>query len=233
MTTISKLRGFLRNRVAATDNIKSVPLKALLSAYPSLFALSGNQVSLLTSAYSSAIMNPFHHSLPPPPHAQMHSHSSHTHAHTHSTHSHSHVPSHQTSSSSSASSHQHSMHFAPGGDAGGGGGGGGNNGGVRGGAGSSGNAFNNFSSHTATSSSMFLHQSQHQHQPQHQQQQQQHQYSHLIQPTPRQGDILNNGNWHFGVDMSEPSYMNPPHLHSHSHPHSSAMPPGLPFQSSS
>jgi hypothetical protein len=46
-TTISKLRGFLRNRLAATDNIKSVPLKAMLAAYPGLFIVHGNQVSLV------------------------------------------------------------------------------------------------------------------------------------------------------------------------------------------
>lgn len=45
-TSISKLRGFLRNRVNAVDNIKSVPLKALLSAYPQLFILRNSQVSL-------------------------------------------------------------------------------------------------------------------------------------------------------------------------------------------
>ena len=46
-TTISKLRGFLRNRLAAHDNIKSVPLKSLLRAYPHLFVLQGNQVLLM------------------------------------------------------------------------------------------------------------------------------------------------------------------------------------------
>ena len=45
-TTISKLRGFLRSRVNATDNIKSVPLKALLSGYPAFFVVRGNQVGL-------------------------------------------------------------------------------------------------------------------------------------------------------------------------------------------
>lgn len=45
-TTISKLRGFLRNRVLANDNIKSVPLKAMLSAYPQYFVLESNLVSL-------------------------------------------------------------------------------------------------------------------------------------------------------------------------------------------
>lgn len=45
-TTISKLRGFLRNRISAVDNIKSVPLKALISAYSHLFSLEGNYVSL-------------------------------------------------------------------------------------------------------------------------------------------------------------------------------------------
>ena len=45
-TTISKLRGFLRNRVLANDNIKSVPLKAMLSAYPQYFMLESNLVSL-------------------------------------------------------------------------------------------------------------------------------------------------------------------------------------------
>jgi hypothetical protein len=44
--TISKLRGFLRNRLNAVDNIKSVPLKAMLAAYPHLFYVNGSQVSL-------------------------------------------------------------------------------------------------------------------------------------------------------------------------------------------
>lgn len=45
-TTISKLRGFLRSRVNATDNIKSVPLKAMLSGYPCFFTVRSNQVTL-------------------------------------------------------------------------------------------------------------------------------------------------------------------------------------------
>lgn len=45
-TTISKLRGFLRSRVNATDNIKSVPLKAMLSGYPGFFTVRSNQVTL-------------------------------------------------------------------------------------------------------------------------------------------------------------------------------------------
>ena len=45
-TTISKLRGFLRSRVNATDNIKSVPLKAMLSGYPAFFIVRGNAVAL-------------------------------------------------------------------------------------------------------------------------------------------------------------------------------------------
>lgn len=45
-TTISKLRGFLRSRVNATDNIKSVPLKAMLSGYPNFFTVRSNQVIL-------------------------------------------------------------------------------------------------------------------------------------------------------------------------------------------
>ena len=49
-TTISKLRGFLRNRLQAPDNIKSVPLKALLNAYPTLFMMNGNHVTLLQGA---------------------------------------------------------------------------------------------------------------------------------------------------------------------------------------
>lgn len=47
-TTISKLRGFLRNRLSASDNIKSVPLKSMLNAYPHIFVVSGSQVSLAT-----------------------------------------------------------------------------------------------------------------------------------------------------------------------------------------
>ena len=48
-TTISKLRGFLRSRVNASDNIKSVPLKAMLSGYPAFFVVRGNQVALTPS----------------------------------------------------------------------------------------------------------------------------------------------------------------------------------------
>ena len=43
---VSKLRGALRARLEAPTTIKSVPLKALLSAYPSFFTLHGNHVSL-------------------------------------------------------------------------------------------------------------------------------------------------------------------------------------------
>jgi RNA recognition motif-containing protein len=46
-TSISKLRGFLRARINAPDNIKSVPLKALLAAYPQYFHVRNNQVSLI------------------------------------------------------------------------------------------------------------------------------------------------------------------------------------------
>lgn len=46
-TSISKLRGFLRSRINAPDNIKSVPLKAMLAAYPQLFVVRNNQVTLL------------------------------------------------------------------------------------------------------------------------------------------------------------------------------------------
>jgi hypothetical protein len=45
-TSVSKLRGLLRNRLAASSNIKSVPLKAMIAAYPNLFVLRGNHVSL-------------------------------------------------------------------------------------------------------------------------------------------------------------------------------------------
>ena len=45
-STVSKLRGALRHRICAQDNVKSVPLKALLAAYPEYFMLQGNQVSL-------------------------------------------------------------------------------------------------------------------------------------------------------------------------------------------
>jgi hypothetical protein len=48
-TTISKLRGFLKHRVGTTDNIKSVPLKALLFAYPNFFKVDGNLVILVSS----------------------------------------------------------------------------------------------------------------------------------------------------------------------------------------
>jgi hypothetical protein len=46
-TTVSKLRGFLRNRVSATDNLKSVPLKAMLAAYPQYFVVQSNYVTLV------------------------------------------------------------------------------------------------------------------------------------------------------------------------------------------
>jgi len=52
-TTISKLRGFLRNRVAAVDNIKSVPLKAMLVAYPQYFVLVSNYVHLVNNNASN------------------------------------------------------------------------------------------------------------------------------------------------------------------------------------
>jgi RNA recognition motif-containing protein len=60
-TTISKLRGFLKHRVGTVDNIKSVPLKAMLLAYPHLFRIEGNLVNLVQMTLSS--------SLPPPPSA--------------------------------------------------------------------------------------------------------------------------------------------------------------------
>ena len=56
IATISKLRGLLKSRVLAQSNIKSVPLKALLSAYPKYFNLNGNLVEL-TPEY----MHPPHH----------------------------------------------------------------------------------------------------------------------------------------------------------------------------
>ena len=46
VATISKLRGLLKSRVLAQSNIKSVPLKALLTAYPKYFILNGNLVEL-------------------------------------------------------------------------------------------------------------------------------------------------------------------------------------------
>ena len=58
-TTVSKLRGFLRNRVNAQDNIKSVPLKALLAAYPELFCISSNQVSLARSSNQATVRRRF------------------------------------------------------------------------------------------------------------------------------------------------------------------------------
>jgi len=51
-TTVSKLRGFLRSRLQAPDNIKSVPLKAMLGAYPNMFAVVGNHVSLVAASLS-------------------------------------------------------------------------------------------------------------------------------------------------------------------------------------
>lgn len=46
-TTISKLRGFLKSRLSSTENIKSVPLKSFLYAYPELFHVNGNVVSCI------------------------------------------------------------------------------------------------------------------------------------------------------------------------------------------
>lgn len=53
-TTVSKLRGFLRNRVCATDNLKSVPLKAMLAAYPQYFVVQSNYVTLHPSMLTSS-----------------------------------------------------------------------------------------------------------------------------------------------------------------------------------
>jgi hypothetical protein len=55
VTTISKLRGFLRSRVNATDNIKSVPLKAMLSGYPGFFTVRSNQVTLAPDPNFTAV----------------------------------------------------------------------------------------------------------------------------------------------------------------------------------
>jgi len=60
-TTISKLRGFLRSRVNATDNIKSVPLKAMLSGYPAFFVVRGNQVGLTPALLGQATVQHHHH----------------------------------------------------------------------------------------------------------------------------------------------------------------------------
>eukprot|EP01033_Poteriospumella_lacustris_P003731 gene3731-2644_t len=51
-TTISKLRGFLKHRMGTVDNIKSVPLKAMLLAYPNCFHVEGNYVSLVATSGS-------------------------------------------------------------------------------------------------------------------------------------------------------------------------------------
>eukprot|EP01035_Chromulina_nebulosa_P020182 gene20182-26200_t len=56
-TSISKLRGFLRTRINAPDNVKSVPLKALLAAYPQLFYVRNNQVTLLSIPSNLNIQN--------------------------------------------------------------------------------------------------------------------------------------------------------------------------------
>ena len=45
--TISKLRGFLRSRLHSPRNINSIPLKALVIAYPKYFALNNNVVSFV------------------------------------------------------------------------------------------------------------------------------------------------------------------------------------------
>ena len=59
-TTISKLRGFLRSRVNATDNIKSVPLKAMLSGYPAFFVVRGNAVALTPPLCQGIPSNPMY-----------------------------------------------------------------------------------------------------------------------------------------------------------------------------
>jgi RNA recognition motif-containing protein len=48
-TTISKLRGFLKHRMGTVDNIKSVPLKAMLLAYPQYFHVDGSYISLVAN----------------------------------------------------------------------------------------------------------------------------------------------------------------------------------------
>lgn len=53
-TTISKLRGFLKHRMGTVDNIKSVPLKAMLLAYPNCFHVEGNYVSLVSTSGGGA-----------------------------------------------------------------------------------------------------------------------------------------------------------------------------------
>lgn len=45
-TTVSKLRGLLKHKLGSKETIKSVPLKAFLQAYSSVFALHRNHVSL-------------------------------------------------------------------------------------------------------------------------------------------------------------------------------------------
>jgi hypothetical protein len=56
VATISKLRGLLKSRLLAQTNVKSVPLKALLAAYPKYFVLNSNLVEL-TPDY----MHPYNH----------------------------------------------------------------------------------------------------------------------------------------------------------------------------
>ena len=45
-TTVSKLRGLLKHKLGSKETIKSVPLKALLEAYRTVFTLHRNHVSL-------------------------------------------------------------------------------------------------------------------------------------------------------------------------------------------
>lgn len=59
-TTISKLRGFLKHRIGTSSNIKSVPLKALLQAYPQYFVLHGNVVSLVLNNNNNNTHNNSH-----------------------------------------------------------------------------------------------------------------------------------------------------------------------------
>lgn len=52
--TISKLRGFLKHRIGViNNNIKSVPLKALLQAYPQHFHVDSNYVSLIEQSHNN------------------------------------------------------------------------------------------------------------------------------------------------------------------------------------
>lgn len=61
VATISKLRGLLKSRIQSVVNIKSVPLKALLAAYPRYFTLTSNLAELKPEFMASQPNNAMYH----------------------------------------------------------------------------------------------------------------------------------------------------------------------------